>query len=87
MKKKSSSFQLLLRRWLPRLGYKKAIGAIAHRLGRLIWKILHERVRYIEHGMASTPKAIQRRRHYLVTQLRKLGYQVALTPLAPVSVE
>jgi transposase len=86
VKKNGSSFQRLLRRWLPRLGYKKAIGAIAHRLCRLVWKILHERVRYDEQGMASTPKAIQRRRHYLVAQLRRLGYQVELTPLAPVSV-
>jgi transposase len=81
VKKKGSYFQLLLRRWLPHLGYKKAIWAIAHRLCRLIWKILHERVRYIEHGMATTPKAAKRRRYYLVTQLQKLGYQVALTPL------
>jgi len=87
VKKKGSSFPLRLRRWRPRLGYKKALGAMAHRLGRLIWKILHERGRYHEQGIASTPKAIQRRRHDPVTQLRRLGYQVALTPLAPVSVE
>jgi transposase len=87
VKTKGSSFPWLLWRWRPRLGYKKAIWASAHRLGRLIGKILHERVRYHEHGMASTPQAIQQRRHYLVAQLRSLGYQVALTPLAPVSVE
>jgi transposase len=83
VKKNGSYFQLLLRRWLPHLGYKKAIWAIAHRLCRLVWKILHEHVRYVEHGVATTPKAIKRRRYYLVAQLRKLGYQVELTPLAP----
>ena len=30
---------------VPRLGHAQAIGAITHRLCRLIWKILHERVR------------------------------------------
>ena len=85
VKKNGSYFQVLLRRWLPHMGYKKAIWAIAHRLCRLIWKILHERVRYIEQGMAPTPtpQARQRRRHYLVAQLRRLGYQVALTPMTP----
>jgi len=34
----------LLRSSLPRLGYKSAIWAIAHRLCRLIWKILHDGV-------------------------------------------
>jgi hypothetical protein len=28
-----------------RLGHAQAIGAITHRLCRLTWKILHERVR------------------------------------------
>ena len=47
---KGSIFELLFRRLVPRLGYKAAIWAIAHRLGRLIWKILHEGVRYEERG-------------------------------------
>jgi hypothetical protein len=32
----------VFRRLLPRLGYKFAIWAIAHRLCRVVWKILHE---------------------------------------------
>ena len=31
----------LVRRLVPRLGYNKAIWAAAHRVCRLIWKILH----------------------------------------------
>jgi transposase len=46
--KKSSYFQGVFRRLLPRLGYQSAIWAIAHRLCRLVWKILHEGVRFIE---------------------------------------
>jgi hypothetical protein len=39
----------------------------------VVWKILHEGVRFIEHGIAPDPKAKQ--------VLRKLGYQVTITPI------
>ena len=48
--KKGSHFQAVFRRLLPRLGYQSAIWAVAHRLCRLVWKILHEGVRFIEQG-------------------------------------
>jgi len=48
--KKGSYFQVLFRRPLPRLGYKSVIWAVAHRLCRLAWKILHEGVRFVEQG-------------------------------------
>jgi len=54
--------------------------AIAHRLCRLIWKVLHDGVRYVEYGEAPTPLMLKRRRQRLVTQLRHLGYEVTLTP-------
>ena len=37
-----------IRRLVPRLGVKKAIWAIAHRICRLIWKLLRQDVIYIE---------------------------------------
>jgi hypothetical protein len=37
------------------MDYNKAIWAIAHRLCRLIWKVLREGVRYVEDGLALTP--------------------------------
>ena len=46
VKVKGSIFEIAFRRLLPRLGFKQAIWAIAHRLTRLIWKILHHRMRY-----------------------------------------
>jgi hypothetical protein len=33
-------FAIVYRRLVPRLGHAQAIGAIAHRLCRLIWKVL-----------------------------------------------
>ena len=83
VKKKGSHFQAVFRRLLPRLGYKSAIWAIAHRLCRVIWKILHEGVRYIEQGSESDPKVRERSARILARALRKLGYDVAITPINP----
>jgi hypothetical protein len=47
---------VVFRRLLPRLGYQQALWAIAHRLCRLVWKILHEKVRYIEQGANVIPR-------------------------------
>jgi transposase len=83
VRKEGTHLQIVFRRLSTRMAYNKAIWAIAHRLCRLIWKILHQGVRYVEQGLAPTPLMVKRRRQRLVTQLRSMGYQVALTPLAP----
>ncbi len=83
VKKDGCRLQILFHRWLPRMGYKKAIWAIAHRLCRLIWKVLHDGVCYLEKGSEPNPKALRERRRRLVAELRRLGYQVELTPLLP----
>ena len=76
--------QLLFRRWVPRLGVKGAIWAVAHRLLRLIWKVLHQQVRYQERGpLGLNAIAIQRRKRRLVRQLRELGYKVKLEVVEP----
>jgi hypothetical protein len=82
-RKKGSYFQAVFRRLLPRLGYKSAIWAIAHRLCRVVWKILHERIRFIEQGMECDPKLQKHRARYLARALRKLGYNVQITPTNP----
>ena len=80
-----SHFQAVFRRLLPRLGYQGAIWAIAHRLCRLVWKILHEGVAYLERGSEPDPRAKRQRAQKLVRTLRKLGYEVDIrvTTLAP----
>jgi transposase len=52
VKSKGTIFEILYRRYVPRLGHHQTIGVIAHRLCRLIWKILHQGVRYEERGPA-----------------------------------
>jgi transposase len=87
VKKKGSHFQAVFRRLLPRLGYPSAIWAIAHRLCRVVWKILHEGVRFIEQGSEPDPKVRKHRARSLARALRKLGYEVAITPINPATTE
>jgi transposase len=85
VKNKGSYFQAVFRRLLPRLGYQSAIWAIAHRLCRVVWKILHEGVRFIEQGCEPDPRTKKKRAQMLARALRKLGYEVAITPMNPVT--
>lgn len=76
--KKGSHLQSLFRRLLVRLGYVKAIWAIAHRLCRIIWNILHQGAHFTEYGEAVHPKAVRRAIQHHLTALRRLGYQIPL---------
>ena len=81
---KDSFFKELFHRLIPRLGVHKAVWAIAHRIARLIWKVLHERVHYIERGpLAMDALAMKRRVARLTRQMRKLGYTIEVKPVAP----
>lgn len=83
VKTKGSHFQVVFHRLLPRLGYQQALWAIAHRLCRLVWKILHEKVRYIEQGAQRDPKALKQRLYTMARSLRQLGYSVNLDIASP----
>ncbi len=76
VKTKGSIFELVFQRLVPRLGFAQAICAIAHRLCRLIWKILHQGVQYEERGPAVTRKRKQQRASKMIRDLRSLGYRV-----------
>jgi transposase len=76
VKTKGSIFELVYRRLVVRLGHAQAIGAIAHRLCRLVWKILHHGVTYEERGPAVTKARAQRRAAKMIRELRGLGYRV-----------
>ena len=76
VKTKGSIFEFLYRRLVPRLGHAQAIGAIAHRLCRLIWMILHQAIRYEERGPAVSRAKTERRAAKMIRELRRLGYRV-----------
>jgi len=77
----NSFFQRKFRSLLPRLGYTKAVWAIARHLSVVIWKILHENAAYQERGSATTPQAMKRRIQRLKHDLRAMGYSDILIPL------
>ena len=81
VKVKGSIFDVTFRRLLPRLGYQQAIWAIAHRLCRLLWKILHQGIRYEERGPAVSAKSTRTRTARMIKELRALGYRVEGGPL------
>lgn len=83
VKAKGSHYQIVFRRLLPRLGYKQALWAVVHRMCRLVWKILHDGVRYVEQGLDRDPKAVQQRARTLARALRRLGYNVIIQPIEP----
>jgi transposase len=76
VKAKGSIFELVYRRLVPRLGHYQAIGAIAHRLCRLIWKVLRQRIVYEERGPAVTKERLRARTAKMIRELRALGYRV-----------
>ncbi len=85
VKAKGSIFEVTFHRLLPQLGYKQAIWAIAHRLCRLLWLILHEGVRYEERGPAVSAKSKRTRTARMIRELKKLGYRVEGGPLPTVT--
>ena len=80
---KGSIFEIVYRRAVPRLGHNQAIGVIAHRQCRLIWLILHQRVRYEERGPAVSKRSKQLRTWKMIRDLRRLGYRIESPNLQP----
>ena len=78
VKAKGTIFEIIYRRTVPRLGHKQTIGSVAHRQCRLIWKVLHQGVRYEERGPAVSKKSKQARTARMIRQLRSLGYRIEL---------
>jgi transposase len=76
VKTKGSIFEVTFQRLLPRLKYQGAIWAIAHRLCRLLWKILHQGIHYEERGPAVSAKSKRTRTARMIRELQKLGYRV-----------
>ena len=78
VKLKGGIFEILYRRYVPRLGHNQTIGVIAHKLCRLVWKILHQGVHYEERGPEVNKKSQQYRAARMIRDLRSLGYRIEL---------
>ncbi len=81
VKTKGCYFEQVFHRLLPRLGYKKAVWAIAHRVCRIVWHVLHTGANYIEHGLrTANPRALKDQLSRITKKLKALGFDVQLTP-------
>jgi transposase len=78
---KGSEAQRRFQAWRPRLGTQKAIWAVAHYQLRVIWKVLHDGVRYRSPDTELlNQRALLARAKRVLSGLRKLGYTVSITP-------
>ena len=82
-----SQLQVLFKRLVVRLGYVKAVWAIAHRLCKIVWNILHKGARFLEFSEARNPRAVQRAIHHHLKALRRLGYQIPPATVQPASAQ
>ena len=82
---KDSFFAGLFGRLLPKLEGKGAAWAVAHRIAKVCWLLLHEGVEYEEKGSPPNPKALTRKFRRLVKDLARAGMDVnsLLNQLSP----
>ena len=73
---KDSHLQAHFKRLVGRLGYVKAVWAVAHRICKIVWNVLHKGARFVEFNEARNPKAVRRAINHHLKALRRLGYQI-----------
>lgn len=78
---KGSYWESLYQRWVRRMPATKALWAVAHRMLRLIWKLLATGVDYEERGPRQLdPARLAARMKRLRTEFRRHGYEVTFQP-------
>ena len=87
VKVKGSIFEVAFRRLRARgMKYQEAIWALAHRMARVVWIILHRKRRYEERGPSVSAQSKRTHAARMVRDLRKLGYRIEPpTPTGPVA--
>ena len=80
---KGSFLESLYHRLVPRIGPQKAIWAVAHRLCRIVWMVLHQGVDYKEKGHpTATAHTLRRRQRRIRAEFLKHGFQVQFIPVS-----
>jgi transposase len=74
VKAKGSIFEMFYRRKVAHLGHNKTVWAVAHKLCRIIWKVLHDGVGYEERGTRLNSKQEAKQLQRLKRTMRLLGY-------------
>ena len=79
---KGSYWESLYQRWVRRMPATKALWAVAHRMLRLIWKLLVQAVDYQERGPRQLdPVRLAARMRRLRAEFRRHGYEVTFQPV------
>ena len=74
---KDTFFAGLFVRLKPRVEGKGAAWAVAHRMGRIVWMVLHEGLEYVERGIAApSPRTLMRKFRRLVREFGRQGIDV-----------
>lgn len=64
----------LFTRLKPRIEARGAAGAVAHRISKLVWRLLHEGIEYQEQGPAArNPKTLLRKLRRLLKDFQRQG--------------
>lgn len=71
---KGTIFEVKFQGFVRHMKYKEAVWAVAHFMCRIIWKILHDGVRYQERGPTINLQAKRKRTARMLRELRALGY-------------
>ncbi len=80
IKQKGNIFEVKFQRFITHMEYQQAIWAVAHFMCRLVWKILHDGVRYEERGPTVNAQAAHRRNQKMIRHLKSVGYAVLPLP-------
>jgi transposase len=86
VKQHGSFLHTLYQRLKPRLGAKKALVAVAHRLLVIVYCLLARQEPYREVDLSAHAERQQRQEQRLVARLERLGYTVGRPPAVPVAV-
>jgi hypothetical protein len=71
---KETFFAGLFARLKPKIEAKGAAGAVAHRIPKAVWLLLHEGVEYQEKGVApANPRTLVRKFRRLTQELARAG--------------
>lgn len=71
---KDTFFHGLFARLKPRIEPKGAVWAVAHRIAKVVWLVLHEGVQYQERGPATpNPETLKRKLRNLLRQFTRVG--------------
>lgn len=73
---KDTRLSLCYRRWVKRMGKKKATIALASLMLRICYHLLKERKTYIEYGTTYLDKLNEKKEENMVRILKSKGYQI-----------